>query len=124
LIRKVYDDDLGPPAIAAVAKYVQQAHDDGDPIAAGILNRAADELVMAATAVMTGLDLSDKTFTFVLAGGMFHAIPWFYDELRTLLPARAPRSQVIRLDREPALGAVHFALAELRGGARLPVYRT
>jgi N-acetylglucosamine kinase-like BadF-type ATPase len=124
LVRKVYDEELGPRAIAAVAKYVQRARNEGDPIATGILNRAADELVLAATAVMASLDLGDEEFTFVLSGGMFHAIPWLYDHLRHLLPPLAPRSRVVRLDREPALGAVFLALAELNGGARLPVYRS
>ena len=34
----------------------------------------------------------------------------------------APRSQPSLLDVEPALGAVHLALAEARGGARIPTY--
>jgi hypothetical protein len=29
----------------------------------------------------------------------------------------------MRLNQEPALGAVRLALAELNGGAKLPVYR-
>ena len=33
-----------------------------------------------------------------------------------------PRSQPRTLEAEPALGAVRLALAEARGGARLPVY--
>jgi len=35
----------------------------------------------------------------------------------------APRGQVKRLEVEPALGAVHLALAEVQGGgARIPSY--
>lgn len=122
LIHKVYRNDLNPRSIAAVAKYVQQAHDAGDTIAAGILSRAADELATAAAAVMTRLDLRDNPFTFVLAGGMFHAVPWLCDQLQLVLPALAPRCKVMRLNHEPAVGAVRLALAETRGGARLPVY--
>jgi N-acetylglucosamine kinase-like BadF-type ATPase len=123
LIHKVYHEELTPRAIAAVAKYVQRARDESDMVATGILNRAADELVLAATAVMARLELTEKNFTFVLSGGMFRAIPWLYDQLQRLLPVLAPRSRVIQLEQEPALGAVFFALAELKGGARLPVYR-
>jgi N-acetylglucosamine kinase-like BadF-type ATPase len=123
LINKVYHEELSPRSIAAVAKYVQQSRDEGDLVSIGILNRAADELLTAATAVMSRLDLTDKDFTFVLAGGMFHAVPWLCDQLQLLLPALASRSRVMRLDEEPALGAVRLAVAELRGGARLPVYR-
>ena len=123
LIHKIYHEDLGPRTIAALAKYVQHARDEGDMVANGILNRAADELLTAATAVMARLEMGQREFTFVLAGGMFHALPWLCDQMQLLLPARAPRSKVMRLDQEPALGAVRLALAELQGGAKLPVYR-
>jgi N-acetylglucosamine kinase-like BadF-type ATPase len=123
LIHKVYHEELSPRAIAALAKYVQQARDEGDPVATGILNRAADELITAATAVTTSLDLTDQKFTFVLAGGMFRAVPWLCDQLRWLLPALARHSSVVRLEEEPALGAVRLAIAEMNGGAKLPAYR-
>ena len=123
LIHKVYQDELNPRSIAAVAKYVQHARDEGDSVAASILNRAADELMTAATAVMSRLDLSERPFTFVLAGGMFHALPWLCDQMQLLLPALAHQSRVMRLNDQPALGAVRLAIAEMNGGARLPVYR-
>jgi N-acetylglucosamine kinase-like BadF-type ATPase len=123
LIHKIYHEELSPRSIAAVAKYVQHARDEGDMVAAGILNQAADELMTAATAVMTRLELTDQEFTFVLAGGMFHAVPWLCDQMQFLLPALAHKSNVMRLNQEPALGAVRLALAELNGGAKLPVYR-
>jgi N-acetylglucosamine kinase len=123
LIQKIYHEDLGPRSIAATAKYVQLARDEGDMVANGILNRAADELMTAATAVMTRLELAQRDFTFVLAGGMFHALPWLSNQMQLLLPALAPQSKVMRLNHEPALGAVRLAVAELKGGARLPAYR-
>ncbi len=123
LINKVYHEELSPRAIAALAKYVQHSRDDGDMVATGILNQAADELMTAATAVMTRLELAEDRFTFVLAGGMFHAVPWLCDQMQLLLPALAHHSKVIRLNEEPALGAVRLAIAEARGGAKLPAYR-
>ena len=123
LIHKVYQDELNPRSMAAVAKYVQRARDEGDSVAAGILNRAADELMTAATAVMSRLELSGRPFTFVLSGGMFHALPWLCDQMQLLLPALAPQSRVMRLNDQPALGAVRLAIAEMQGVARIPVYR-
>jgi hypothetical protein len=35
----------------------------------------------------------------------------------------APRCRVEMLEKEPAEGAVHLALAEARGGAQLPTYK-
>jgi hypothetical protein len=72
---------------------------------------------------MTRLELVERQFTVVLAGGMFRAVPWLCDQMQLLLPALAHQCKVMRLDQEPALGAVRLALAELKGGARLPVYR-
>jgi len=123
LINTVYHEELSPPAIASLATYVRHARDEGDMVATAILNRAADELMTAATAVMTRLELTDKAFTFVLSGGMFHAVPWLCDQMKLLLPALAHQSRVMRLEEEPALGAVRLAIAELHGGAKVPAYR-
>ena len=57
----------------------------------------------------------------------------FYEAMRVVMPSLqadvtsrvaevAPRSQPSLLDVEPAIGAVHLALAEARGGARIPTY--
>ena len=123
LIHKAYHEELSPNAIAALARSVQQSRDEGDMVATAILNRASDELMTAATAVMNRLELTDEEFSFVLAGGMFRAVPWLSDQLKLLLPALAGQSRTIRLESEPALGAVRLAVAELHGGARLPAYR-
>jgi N-acetylglucosamine kinase-like BadF-type ATPase len=123
LIQKIYHDDVGPRAIAALARYVEDARREGDAVATAILSRAVDELITAATAVMTRLSLKDTPFSFVLAGGMFHAVPWLCDQLKLLLPSLAAHSRTIRLETDPATGAVQLAIAELHGGARIPAYR-
>jgi N-acetylglucosamine kinase-like BadF-type ATPase len=123
LIHKIYHEEVGPRAIASLAQYVQQARDNGDAVAIAILNHAAEELITAATAVMARLDLREEAFAFVLSGGMFHAVPWLCDQLKLLLPSLAPRSRTLRLETEPAMGAVQLAIAELHGGASVPTYR-
>jgi N-acetylglucosamine kinase len=123
LIHRIYDEGVPPSAIASLTSYVGQSRDEGDPVAGAILNRAVDELVTAATAVMARLELADAQFAFVLAGGIFRAVPWLCEQLTLVLPTLAPSSHIIRLDAEPAMGAVRLALAELRGEARIPVYR-
>jgi N-acetylglucosamine kinase-like BadF-type ATPase len=122
LINEIYHEDMSPHLIAAVATCVQQAHSEGDSVAAQILARAADELVEAAAAVTRRLSLASERFTFVLAGGMFQAIPWLVDQMELALPSIAPKSRVMRLTEPPAFGAVRLALAELHGGVKLPVY--
>jgi N-acetylglucosamine kinase-like BadF-type ATPase len=123
LIHEVYHGNLRPAAIGALATCVQQAFGDGDEVAVGILHGAARELEASALSVATRLDLAGQSFPFILAGGIFRAVPWLEQELSRRLPASVPGSSARLLDREPAEGAVAFALQEARGAARIPVYR-
>jgi N-acetylglucosamine kinase-like BadF-type ATPase len=124
LLHTIYRQDFKPAEVAALAAAVQLARDEGDEVAAAILERGAQELVLAAASVSARLGLKGEEFAFVLAGGMFKAVPWLRERLAQLLPAIAPRSRTIHLEVEPALGAVRLALAEMHGGAKLPVYKT
>jgi N-acetylglucosamine kinase-like BadF-type ATPase len=123
LIHEVYHTNLKPPAIGALAQCVQTAFSHGDAVAIGILRGAADELEASALSVAKRLGLVGQTFPFILAGGIFRAVPWLQQELERRLPVVAPGSLVRRLDREPAIGAVALALQEARGEARIPVYK-
>jgi glucosamine kinase len=123
LPRIVYDDEQPRTSVAALGPLVQHASMRGDAVASRILERAADELVLAATSVATRLAMRGDAFTVFLAGGVFRVVPWLADELPRRLVEVAPRCQVQRLEEEPAVGAVWLALAEARGGAQLPKYR-
>lgn len=124
LVHEVYARTLPPPAIAALARYVQQAAEEGDEVAAALIESAARELVTSARAVVTRLGLAEAVWPFLLSGGLFSAVPRLTTELTARLPAIAPKARVERLAREPAAGAVRLALAEARGGVRLPAYVT
>ena len=123
LLQTVYSHDFKPAAVAALATEVQRAREEGDAVATAILDWGAKELVGAAESVTKQLELRGEEFSFVLAGGMFKAVPWLQVEVTRLLPAVAPRSRTALLETEPAFGAVRLALAELHGGAKLPVYK-
>jgi N-acetylglucosamine kinase-like BadF-type ATPase len=123
LVHEVYARRLRPSAIAALARHVQAARDDGDPVASGILEQGARELVAGAASVVRRLDMADEPFVFVLAGGTFLAVPWLVATVSERLTALAAAARVQILDREPAWGAVLLALAEARGESRLPVYK-
>jgi N-acetylglucosamine kinase-like BadF-type ATPase len=92
-------------------------------VATAILDRAVDELLLAARSVATTLEMHDDAIRFVLAGGAFRVVPWLADELGRRLPTIAARSDVQVLGREPAMGAVQLAIAGARGGTTLPHYR-
>lgn len=122
LIHEVYNTNLKPAAIGALAQCVQAAFSQGDQVAIGILRGAADELEASALSVARRLELIGESFVFILAGGIFRAVPWLEQELERRLPLSAPRSRVRLLDREPATGAVAIALQAARGAAVIPAY--
>ena len=123
LIHEVYIKNLKPTAIGALATCVQAAFSQGDSVAIGILRGAANELEMFALSVARRLELIGQAFVFILAGGIFRAVPWLEQELERRLPVAAPGSWVRLLDVEPAIGAVALALQETRGGALIPAYK-
>lgn len=120
----VYDREAPRVSVGALGPIVQQAAAQGDAVAAHILDRAARELVLAAQSVAARLAMRGEAFTFVLAGGVFRIVPWLVEQLGRRLVEVAPRCQVRQLEVEPAVGAVWLALAEARGGADVPRYRS
>jgi N-acetylglucosamine kinase-like BadF-type ATPase len=123
LIHEVYHGNMKPSAIGALATHVQLAFADDDQVAVAILHEAARELEAAAMSVARRLDLVGSAFAFILAGGIFRAVPWLEQELSRRLPSASPNSRAQLLAREAAEGAVALALQEARGAARVPVYR-
>lgn len=122
LVREIYDRGLRRHAIAALGAVVERARAEGDLVAAEILRQAGEELARTAAPVVERLEMRGAAFGLVLAGGMFHAIPWLVDDVRARMAEVAPRARVSRLETEPAMGAVHLARQELQGTVRLPVY--
>jgi N-acetylglucosamine kinase-like BadF-type ATPase len=89
--------------------------------AVALLENAARAPVVCRLVVQR-LRMQADTFPFVLAGGIFQAVPWLTDALTQRLSQLAPHASVVRLTREPALGAVTLALAAAKDGVRLPSY--
>lgn len=122
LVHEVYYRDPRRRRVAALGPAVQTACDQGDPIARQIVSDAAGELVAAARSVATRLEMRGMPFPLVLAGGIFKVLPALRREVVARVAEVAPRSQPTLLEKEPAVGAVRLALAEARGGARVPSY--
>jgi len=122
LVHIVYNRDLPRQNVAMLGPIVQKAHEQGDGVAAQILERAAEELALAAQSVASRLEMRGDAFPFVLSGGAFRVVPWLVGELRRRLVEIAPRSAVRVLAGEPAAGAVTLALEDARGGAPVPPY--
>jgi len=123
LPRLVYDRAQPRMAVAALGPLVQRVSEQGDAVATRILERAAEELVLAAGSVTQRLEMRGDAFNFYLAGGIFRVVTWLVGELSRRLVEVAPRCGVHPLDQEPARGAVQLALAEAHGGASVPKYK-
>ena len=102
-----YDEKHFRHRVAELASLVEEAAADGDEAAEELLDYAAIHLVRAARAVARQLSFAG-TFPLVLAGGAFRACPSLYDRIEQGL--ELPRAEVVRLDVEPARGAVALAL--------------
>jgi N-acetylglucosamine kinase-like BadF-type ATPase len=122
LVSEIYDHATGKRAIASLGQTVEQARADGDMVATEIMRKAADELALAAASVVARLEMRGEQFPILLSGGMIRSAQWLATEVTTRLAEVAPRSSVTALDSEPAEGAVRLALAEARGGIRIPPY--
>lgn len=122
LVSEIYHQPQGRPAIAALATIVDGARADGDLVATEIMVEAADELALAAASVISRLEMRGEQFPILLAGGLLKRSEWLAAEVARRMAEVAPRSGVLPLTHEPALGAVRLAVAEARGGVRVPPY--
>lgn len=107
LVKWFYDQELSRDRVARLASVVEEAANEGDVAANSLLDQAAQHLARAARAVDRKLTFTG-TCPLVLAGGVFRACPSLYDRVESNLDL--PRAEVIRLQKEPATGAVTLAL--------------
>ncbi len=105
------DPPLGRDDIAALAKMVQAAADDGDPAALAIHDRAADELTQMAKALRTALhyETGERTLT-SWSGGAVRAGSGVAKALRQRLAASGDFDPV-EPRHSPAYGAALYARA-------------
>src|SRR5262249_27128884 len=111
IIRILYDQEYPRHEVAFFSVEVEKAAAAGDGVALEILAAASMELVLAAKSVTPRLRLEEAPYAGVLSGGPFAAPPSLEASVRSSL-ARG-RARVLRLEDEPAAGAVLLALEEL-----------
>ncbi len=107
LVAWFYDEERFRPRVAELASLVEEAAVEGDEAAEELLNQAARHLARAARAVARQLSFQEN-FPMVLSGGAFRACPSLYRRIEDRL--ELVRARVVRLDVEPARGAVTLAL--------------
>ena len=113
LVSAVYRRGWGVKDIAALAPVVDAAAAAGDTVAIAIIDRAAEELVLAGRAVMEELFLPEEAFDIVTAGGAWKGMAGMRDRFVAAMEAIAPSARVIWPRHEPAYGAALLALRQL-----------
>ncbi|MET9392279.1 BadF/BadG/BcrA/BcrD ATPase family protein [Streptomyces sp. NPDC006624] len=95
--------ELAPVLFAAAA--------DGDPIARGLVERQAEEVVSMAVVALTRLGLLDEPVPVLLGGGVLAAEhPQLNDRISALLAERAPKAVPRVVRAAPVLGAALLGL--------------
>ncbi|RSS73987.1 BadF/BadG/BcrA/BcrD ATPase family protein, partial [Streptomyces sp. WAC06614] len=102
--------------LASLVPVVAAARAEGDPVAAGILRRAAEEMADTAAAAATGLDAP----AFALTGGLFQ-VEGMRSDVGELIAARLPGAELRPADGDPLLGALRLAAGAARGEMPWPV---
>jgi N-acetylglucosamine kinase-like BadF-type ATPase len=120
LVREIYEGGTRPSAIAALAREVGAAADEGDGIAGHLVTVAAQELAAAAASVARRL--STEREPVVLSGGTLLGMDRLRQQVTEELAIRLPQAPVRPLQTDPAHGAVHLARAALTGTLRVPAY--
>jgi N-acetylglucosamine kinase len=108
LVPRVYERGLPKHRIAALAPLVQRALDHGDAVARDLIAQGARELALIAVSVARQLTLGPEPYPVVLAGGVFKGCPALLEPLVAALDL--PLARPVRLQVEPARGAVNLAL--------------
>ena len=123
LIHEVYHANLRPAAIGALAQCVQQAFTEGDPVAIGHPARAARRARrLRRCRWRAGSSWSGKRLRFILAGGIFRAVPGWSRSSRGACRSRAPHEPRARCSIASRPRRRALALAKRRRGAEVPAF--
>lgn len=107
LVDWFYVQELSRTRVAQLASVVEEAAEEGDAAAVDLLDQASGHLARAAQSVVRQLEFPG-TFPLVLSGGAYKACPSLVRRLERDL--ELPAARVVRLEVEPAAGAVTLAL--------------
>lgn len=111
LISYVYERPISRSEVAALARLVFAAAEEGDRVATAIIEAAVAELVLLARTVLERLDLRQQPIRIGLTGGGFQN-----DTLRRLFRQRlqplAPQAEIVLSALEPAAGGLILALQQ------------
>lgn len=111
LIEQLHLGEREASDLAVAAPAVFEAAAAGDPVAAALIDRQADEIVAFVRAIVKRLDLADRRFPVVLGGGLLdNAPPRLLDPIEAGLFRIAPDAHLSHVRHPPIVGAALLAL--------------
>jgi N-acetylglucosamine kinase-like BadF-type ATPase len=111
LFLRVYDELDHPKRIASFAKPVAEAAANGDDVAIGIVDRAAEELAIAAETAAESASVDPPIH--VGCVGSFGSSAVVSERLESKIRDRIPNVKFVDPIRHPAVGGVAFAAEHL-----------
>jgi N-acetylglucosamine kinase-like BadF-type ATPase len=103
--------------LARLAPAVFAAADAGDPVAQGVVDRQADEVVAFVRACLTRLDLFGRPIPVVLGGGVLQARHARLEQrVAAGVAELAPSARLVTLAQPPIVGAALLALSAAGAG--------
>lgn len=110
LMRAMVAGELEGGRILSLCPLVFQLADQGDQVAAGIVERQGVTLAEYVTALVPRYGLADMAFDVVLAGSVFKGQgPLLVDTVTQQIHRMAPHASIVRARFEPAVGALLLA---------------
>lgn len=103
--------------VVALAPLLFTVAEAGDPVAASVVDRQAEEIVLLAGVALSRLGLEHASVPVVLGGSVLAARqPRLEAAIRAGLAARAPRARPVWVSAPPVLGAALLALEHAGAG--------
>lgn len=112
IIRKVYAERMSVTDIAALAPVVTKAAQEGDAVAAKIVEEAVQGLASMINTVIRRLAMQGRSFPVATIGGVFKAGEIVTGPLTKAVNAVAPKAHIGKPMMGPWLGSVLVALEE------------
>src|ERR671930_529508 len=121
VVEALYLGRIDEERVLELPPLVFTAAEAGDPAAAEIVSRQADEVVTMEPAAIRRLGLADRDPDVVLGGGLFQRHdPGFLDRIRAGIAAVAPAAVLRQLTAPPVVGAALLGVDRLGGSAEAP----
>lgn len=107
LAQAISEHRFTSPQIGILAPLAFEAAEVGDAVAKGIILRQADEIAVAASAMLRRLEMTDLEVDVIVSGGVIKGRgSLLLDSIRDQLSAQYPRAYVHSLNMPPVIGAV------------------